>query len=268
MTENEAKQIIIDWANKQIGTKEGANNWNTYADSSDMTKLYGWNVQNQPWCDVFVDAGFIQCFGYEIGSAMTYQYAGCSGAACQSSADYYKKNKAWYQQPQLGDQVFFIVGGGIGHTGIVTNVSDTGITTVEGNSSDMVARRSYTIGSPQIAGYGRPNWSIAGRDIIVNPQDSGNVEKEPEKQQENAKKEFQYHNYQYSVKLPLIIEGDYGPLVKNVQVLLNAHGCDCGEADGVFGNHTRIAVMVFQRKYGLVVDGEVGGQTYRALLMK
>ena len=270
MTENEAIQKIVDWANKQIGTREGADNWNAYADSKDMTKLYGWNVQNQPWCDVFVDAGFIINFGFEVGSAMTYQYAGCSGAACQASADYYKKANAWYNKPQLGDQIFFIVGGGINHTGIVTNVSDTGITTVEGNSSDMVARRSYTIGSPQIAGYGRPNWSLAGRDIIVTPQEpeKADTDKEPEKPQEKPKKEFSYHSYQYSVKLPYITEGDYGPLVKNVQILLNAHGCDCGEADGQFGNHTKIATMVFQRKYGLVVDGEVGGQTYRALLMK
>ena len=264
MTEQEAIQIIVDWANKQIGTLEGPNNWNKYADSADMTKLYGWNVQNQPWCDVFVDAGFIINFGFEVGSAMTYQYAGCSGAACQASADYYKKANAWYNKPQLGDQVFFLSGGSIGHTGIVVNVSNSGITTVEGNSSDMVARRSYTLGSPQIAGYGRPNWSIAGRDIIL-PETPA---KEPEKQEKPTPIVTEnYHSYQYSVKLPLLKEGDYGPLVKNIQTLLNAHGCDCGEADGQFGNHTKIAVMVFQHKYGLTADGEIGGQTYKALFM-
>ena len=262
MTQDEAVQILVDWANKQVGTLEGPDNWNTYADSSDMTRLYGWNVQNQPWCDVFVDAGFIANFGFEVGSAMTYQYAGCAGASCQQSAEYYKKAKAWYDKPQRGDQVFFIVGGGINHTGIVTGVSDVGITTVEGNSSDMVARRSYSIGSPQIAGYGRPNWSLAGRDIIVPVQTTA-----PGEQTTTAPKpEFCYHSYKYNVKLPLVVEGDYGPLVKNVQVLLNSHGCDCGEADGIFGNRTKIAVMVFQRKHKLSVDGEVGGQTYSALL--
>ena len=265
MTESEAIQIIVGWANKQVGTLEGPSNWNVYADSADMTRLYGWNVQNHPWCDVFVDAGFVQNFGFEIGSAMTYQYAGCSGASCQDSADYYKKAKAWYQEPHLGDQIFFFVGGSIGHTGIVTNVSETGITTVEGNSSDMVARRSYTIGSPQIAGYGRPNWSIAGRDIIVPTMPD--MPNESSEGSDKPKREYSYHAYQYIVRLPLLKEGDYGPLVKNVQLLLEAHGFDCGGADGVFGNHTKVETMAFQRKFGLSVDGEVGGQTYRALLL-
>ena len=61
MTENEAKQKLIRWAEAQVGTREGANNWNKYAKG--MEKLYGWDVQNQPWCDIFVDAGFVECFG-------------------------------------------------------------------------------------------------------------------------------------------------------------------------------------------------------------
>lgn len=264
MTEIEAKQKIVNWANKQIGTREGPNNWNKYAANADLTKLYGWNVQNQPWCDVFVDAGFIENFGYEVGSAMTYQYAGCSGAACRYSADYYKKAKAWHTTPELGDQVFFLVGGGINHTGIVTYVGDGSVVTVEGNSSDMVARRSYAIGSPQIAGYGRPNWSLAGRDIIV-PTMPDPVEKPvEEKPQEPSAK---YGSYTYSVKLPLLREGDFGPLVENIQVLLNAHGFDCGKADGQFGNRTKIAAMSFQRKHGLYVDGEIGGLTYKELFL-
>lgn len=262
MTEIEAKQKIVDWANKQIGTLEGANNWNQYAASADLTKLYGWNVQNQPWCDVFVDAGFIENFGYEVGSAMTYQYAGCNGAACRYSADYYKKANAWHTTPELGDQVFFLVNGGINHTGIVTYVGEGSVVTVEGNSSDMVARRSYAIGSPQIAGYGRPNWSLAGRDIIVHTTP---VEKSVEEKPKTPT--TKYGSYTYSVKLPLIREGDFGPLVSNVQTLLNAHGFDCGTVDGQFGNHTKIAVMSFQRKNGLGVDGEVGGLTYKKLFL-
>ena len=57
MTIQEAKQKLIRWAEAQIGTREGVNNWNRYA--AGMEKLYGWDVQNQPWCDVFVDAGFV-----------------------------------------------------------------------------------------------------------------------------------------------------------------------------------------------------------------
>ena len=162
--------------------------------------------------------------------------------------------------------MFFLSGGGINHTGIVVCVGSGSIVTVEGNSSDMVARRSYAIGASQIAGYGRPNWTLAGRDIIV-PTTPSEKPKENHAEKPVVKPKEKYHSKKYSVKLPLLKEGDYGPLVANVQTLLNAHGCDCGEADGQFGNHTKIAVMVFQRKHKLDVDGEVGGQTYKALFL-
>ena len=82
MTKQEAIDRLISWANAQIGTHEGPNNWNPYAETEGLRTLYGWNIQGQPWCDVFVDAGFISLFGYDLGSAMTYQFAGCAGAAC------------------------------------------------------------------------------------------------------------------------------------------------------------------------------------------
>ena len=37
-------------------------------------------------------------------------------------------------------------------------------------------------------------------------------------------------------------------------------------ADGVFGNNTEYAVLVFQKEHGLTPDGRVGKETMRALL--
>ncbi len=54
--------------------------------------------------------------------------------------------------------------------------------------------------------------------------------------------------------------GDQGPLVRKLQHLLHV------PADGVFGRHTRQAVRRFQRERGLQADGQVGQQTWRALL--
>ena len=42
------------------------------------------------------------------------------------------------------------------HVGIVESVVDGTVYTVEGNSGDKVARRSYPIGYDQIYGYGVP----------------------------------------------------------------------------------------------------------------
>jgi LysM repeat protein len=56
----------------------------------------------------------------------------------------------------------------INHTGIVVSASGGIVRTIEGNSGDAVRSNAYGIGTPTIAGYGRPNWSIvAGSDNNV-----------------------------------------------------------------------------------------------------
>jgi len=251
MTISEAKANLIAWCNEQVGYIEGANNWNKYAPT--WTEAGGWNAQNQPWCDVFVDVGFIECFGIDLASQLTYQPKGGFSALCSASAQFYKNNGAWYSSPEVGDQVFFNVGNGINHTGIVVAVSGGTVTTVEGNSSDMVRRNAYGTGSAYIAGYGRPNWGVfAGGDPQpVDPPD----EKEPvEKPTVEG--------------LPMLKRGDTGEVVRAAQFLLNGRGCSVGYwgADGDFGPQTEAAVKAFQRRNDLEADGVIGPDTWAALL--
>jgi hypothetical protein len=56
-----------------------------------------------------------------------------------------------------------------------------------------------------------------------------------------------------------------GKVVKDIQTALASNGYDPGEIDGVFGHHTYMAVIAFQSAKGLVVDGEVGPITLKAL---
>lgn len=167
MTKNEAISKILAWANAQIGTTESGDNWNKYAQN--MAAAYGWNVQNQPWCDVFVDAGFVECFGIENAAKMTYQPIGGFSAACRYSAAYFATHGALVQTPEQGDQIFFRDSDGvINHTGIVVSANGGIVRTIEGNSGDAVRSNAYGIGVPTIAGYGRPNWSVvAGEDNNV-----------------------------------------------------------------------------------------------------
>ena len=164
MTKNEAVSKLLTWANAQIGTVESGDNWNTYAQN--MSAAYGWNVQNQPWCDVFVDAGFVKCFGLDNAAKMTYQPVGGFSAACRDSAAYFAAHDAFVQAPEPGDQIFFRDAEGvINHTGIVVSAGGGIVRTIEGNSGDAVRSNAYGIGIPTIAGYGRPNWSVvAGED--------------------------------------------------------------------------------------------------------
>ena len=114
-------------------------------------------AQGVAWCDMFVDWCFVQAFGAELTKKMLNGYS----AYTPTSADYYKRAKRWYNKPQKGDQIFFQNGSRINHTGIVVDVNENAVITVEGNSSNKVQVRRYNIKGSNIAGYGRPYYGLA-----------------------------------------------------------------------------------------------------------
>ena len=59
-----------------------------------------------------------------------------------------------------------------------------------------------------------------------------------------------------------------GSDVRTLQTMLNALGYSCGRIDGKFGDRTRAAVIAFQRRNGLKVDGIVGRATKTRLLSR
>ena len=256
LTIQEAKDKLIRWCDSQIGYHEGPNNFNQYADVDGIRKLYGWYPQNQPWCDIFVDSAFISCFGYDAASAMTYQFTGAGSAACNASATFYKNNNAWFTTPAVGDQIFFYYNGSINHTGIVTHVGLGAITTVEGNYSDSVARLTYDVNDPKIAGYGRPKW-----EVIEHPE---NIPVQEQPVEKPVEKKFVTLTLEY----PELKYGDEGKAVKMAQSLLEMNGCTCGwyGCDGEFGKGTEQAVKNYQIAMRLGVDGIIGEQTWTALL--
>lgn len=258
MTIKEAKANLVSWCLNQVGYVEGANNWNKYA--PEWAAAGGWNAQNQPWCDVFVDAGFIECFGLDLASRLTYQPKGGFSALCSASAQFYKNNGAYYSAPEIGDQVFFNLSGGINHTGIVVNVGNGKVETVEGNSSDAVRHNVYALGSSYINGYGRPNWGVfAGGAPDTPPTDTPPADG-PADQPAEEKPRVD--------GLPMLQKGDTGEVVRAAQFLLNGRKCSVGiwGADGDFGNGTRSAVLAFQHRNDLEADGIIGPRTWAALL--
>ena len=236
MTIENAKTMLAEWCKSEIGYHEGANNANKYAMSSDWDeRLYGFSADNVPWCDVFVDAAYINCFGYEDAIRMTYQYPR-GYASCSMSANAYKNNGAFFKTPEVGDQIFFYVDGYINHTGIVVavNTVHNTIQCVEGNYSDSVAYTSYTISNPTIAGFGRPNWEV----VVSSDDDEQYDIIHPQKSRT-------YIHLEYG-------DGLNNPLasVKSWQNLLLCWGMKLGVcgADGEFGKVTRDATMVWQKE--------------------
>lgn len=164
MNKHEQIMKLVNFALGEVGTKEKPKNITKYSAFFEGTDFYNgskgdgktWGAE---WCDIFVDYCFCNVFGMEKGRTMLCQPKKSAGAGCKFSANYYKQAKRFYTEPEVGDQIFFIVGSDINHTGIVTKVANGKVFTVEGNSSDEVKTHQYALTNKKIAGYGRPVWS-------------------------------------------------------------------------------------------------------------
>lgn len=240
-----AADRAIARAKSQIGTRETGKNITKYAADFDnkYPNFYNTKKQGAEWCDIFYDWCIVTEFGENIAREMLYQPWRSAGAGCKFSAGYYKNAKALYKTPQKGDQIFFYVGGEINHTGMVIDVSGTTVTTVEGNCGNEVRQNTYKTNNTKIAGYGRPNWSLAD------------------------KKEVTF----VTVQMPILQKGSKCAEVGTVQTLLNALGY-VGKngrkltVDHDYGNNVDYAVQNFQRANGLTPDGIVGANTWPRLL--
>ena len=257
MTKEQAIEKVLSLARSQVGYTEVGDNQTKYAQQFDYdSRLYGFDMNGLAWCDYFVDWLFIHCFGFEIGSAMLYQYAGCAGAACANSAQYFRNNGAFFSTPEVGDQIFFYYSGAINHTGIVESVNGNTVVTIEGNSSDGVRRNTYNLSNSIIAGYGRPRWKYADaakEDASAEELDAVCVaiSEEPD----------------LRVGQNVLKFGSVGYLVTALQSILNYYGSDL-DMDGEFGRLTQDAVYDYQKTHKdaegkpLEADGIVGEKTW------
>ena len=257
MTIAEAKTKLVDLAKSQVGYHEVSGNQTKYAADPMITKLYGWNVQGQPWCCTFVNWCFLTAFSYDLGSRLTYG----GTAACSNSAQLFKNAGAWSSFPEVGDQAFFFSGGGINHTGIVVSVDDSTFTAIEGNYSDKVSEVRHGIKAGDVAGFGRPKWELVGKSQnqeYLSPS-TGNTDGKEQKDNKNDE--------DHSWNPPLLRQSDtYKPDVVVLQAILNVKGFPCGTADGYYGPKTATAVSRAQHYYGLEVDCVCGPKTWAKLL--
>lgn len=151
-------------SNSQLDNKTanaGSANYTKYARDFD-TKYPNWyngKKNGYAWCDMFVDWCFLTAFGYSAALSLLCQPEKSCGAGCTSSAGYYRSKGQFYTSPHPGDQIFF--GKSVSdcdHTGIVEKVDGSKVYTIEGNTSNQVARRSYALTDKSIVGYGRPKY--------------------------------------------------------------------------------------------------------------
>jgi hypothetical protein len=134
---------MIEVADTQIGNIGGEPYWNWYGYSARVE----WCAIFVSWCaeqSGYIDAGTIPMFAY-----------------VPHGVQWFKDREQWQDggyTPAPGDIIFFDwePDGHPNHVGIVERADGEYVYTIEGNSSDSVARRSYELGSVKIFGYGVP----------------------------------------------------------------------------------------------------------------
>lgn len=140
----------------------GSGNYTKYARDFDE-KYPGWyngKKNGYAWCDMWVDWCMLTAFDYDTALRLLCQPEKSAGAGCTYSLKYYKdKGQFFTSGPRRGDQIFFGKSlSNVQHTGLVEKADSVYVYTIEGNTSDMVARRTYKLTDPTILGYGRPNY--------------------------------------------------------------------------------------------------------------
>ncbi len=151
-----AAAAIVAEAQKHVGYREGPNNDNKFSAH--------FGVRNVAWCAYFV--------------SYVHTMAGISLniGGTDAMLDYLRRiGRFSTSSPAPGDIIIFDGNPADNdpstHVGIVESVSDK-VYTIEGNSSNAVSRRKYSLGDPTIVGYGRL-WTSQGTSSVGSGAASG-----------------------------------------------------------------------------------------------
>lgn len=142
---------LVRVATEELGYREGPNNDTKYGE--------WYHLNYEAWCAMFVSWC---CNQAGISTDIVPKYCGCTaGMNWFKQRDQFQYRESGYI-PKAGDIAFYKDSGATEgtstHTGIVYAATSTTVYTIEGNTSDMCAKRSYSINSSYIVGYGVPNY--------------------------------------------------------------------------------------------------------------
>ncbi len=249
---------ILEIANAEVGYLEkasnnnlddktanaGDKNYTKYARDMDTLNVYNGPKQGYAWCNVFIDWCFVQVVGIDRARELLIGFS----AGCTQDYNWFKAKGQTVSSPVKGDLIFF---GDLSHIGIVEDVRDGRVYTIEGNTSNAaeliinggtVAKKSYMLNSKYIYGYARPKYNEECQNTVEN-------------------------NIEQQITYPLLKKGSKGNFVRIVQEKLLQKGYVLPKygVDGDFGSETEEVVKQLQRDVHIEVDGIVGKNTWDAL---
>lgn len=141
-----AARSVLDAARSQLGVREATGN-----NDGVPAQRYS-NGQNVPWCANFVSWAFREAGHPLPGNQVAIGSCDTMAAELRRAGRLYRKGE---QTPQPGDVIFFGTPGDLTHVGIVERVEGGRVYTIEGNSGNRVAERSYSLDDARIVCYGR-----------------------------------------------------------------------------------------------------------------
>lgn len=226
-------------------SNSGSNNYTKYARDMDNINVYNGKKQGYPWCNVFIDWCFVKAVGIDRSRELLIGFS----AGCTQDYNWFRAKNQIVNTPQIGDLIFFA---DLSHIGIIENISEGTIYTIEGNTSNKaeliinggtVAKKSYLINSKSIYGYARPKYDSSS-DINSNENSTNN-----------------------QIVYSLIKKGSKGNLVRIAQEKLITKGYRLPKfgADGIFGEEVENAVRQLQQDAKIAVDGIIGKDTWSVL---
>ena len=153
-------QSLLNHARSYIGTKEGDYQHKDIIEKYNAIRPLpvGYKAKlTDEWCAIFLTV-----IG-DLSGASTYFGRECG---VQRFIRIFKDKGIWMGlvKPKPGDIIVFDwqKDGWGDHIGIVEQVNGNQVTTIEGNTSKSVARRTYAYNHWRIAGYARPNYPSSG----------------------------------------------------------------------------------------------------------
>lgn len=160
VTAQDVLNVMRSWLGYSEANRKYIEILNTYNSHKPLARGYAIKP-NDEWCDATVSAaaikaGAVDLIGTEVG--------------VERHVDIFKAKGIWIEDgsitPKAGDVIVFNWDGTSqpnndysDHIGYVESVSGGVITTIEGNSSEAVRRKTYRVGQACIRGFARPRYA-------------------------------------------------------------------------------------------------------------
>lgn len=231
---------MVKKALSYVGTKEGKNNWNIFAEELDKVNYFDpQKKQCVDYCSVFLD-DMAYKFIKNVKKTHKWLYQPSYNdlsAGAKFQQKYFQNSHRYYKQPKVGDWAF--LGYPARHVCMVVSVGLKTVTTVDGNHAGKVAQ--VVRDRSEFHGFGRPEYDPEGKEGYV------------------------------MIEMKVIGKGDECVEVLTAQSLLKCKGFKGADGkvlklDSKFGNNTEYAVKEYQKSVGIGQDGKVGAKTWPSLL--